>query len=69
MRYALGVGVVRGLRPAELLAGELLNFQVKVTAAAHDTYGAWHESTHDDLVLALALCWWLERRKREFRWW
>ncbi len=28
--------VARDLPEAELLAGELLNFQVKVTAAAHD---------------------------------
>jgi hypothetical protein len=52
--------VARDLPEAELLAGELLNFQVKVTAAAHDTYGAWREGTHDDLVLAVALgCWWV----------
>jgi hypothetical protein len=52
--------VARNLPEAELLARELLNFQVKITATAHDTYGAWREGTHDDLVLAVALvCWWV----------
>ena len=32
---------------------ELLNFEVKITAAANDTCSAWREGTHDDLVLAL----------------
>ena len=37
------------------LIDELLNFRVKLTAAANDTYEAWRESDHDDLTLALAL--------------
>jgi phage FluMu gp28-like protein len=37
------------------LVDELLNFRVKLTAAANDTYEAWRESDHDDLTLALAL--------------
>lgn len=41
------------------LKRELLNFQIKVTAAANDVYGAWREGTHDDLVLALAMPLWL----------
>jgi hypothetical protein len=41
-----------------VLVNELLNFKVKLTAAANDTYGAWREGQHDDLVLAAALaCW------------
>ena len=52
--------VARELPEAETLMNELLNFQVKITAAANDTYGAWREGTHDDLVLAVALtCWWV----------
>jgi hypothetical protein len=52
--------VARDLPEAETLVNELLNFQVKITAAANDTYGAWREGTHDDLVLAVALtCWWV----------
>jgi len=52
--------VASDLAEAETLVNELLNFQVKVTAAANDVYGAWREGTHDDLVLAVALtCWWV----------
>lgn len=46
------------LRLTSLLSAELLNFQVKVTTAANEQYGAWREGTHDDLVLAVAMpCW------------
>jgi hypothetical protein len=50
--------IARALPEAELLSKELLAFQVKITSHAHDTYGAWREGTHDDLVLALALATW-----------
>ena len=40
------------------LVRKLQNFQVKITEAAHGTYGAWREGAHDDLVLALALAAW-----------
>jgi hypothetical protein len=45
-----------------ILTKELLNFKVKIDpATAHDSYSAWREADHDDLVLALALaCWWAE---------
>jgi hypothetical protein len=51
------------------LVKELENFKVKVsTRTAHDSYEAWRESDHDDLVLALALaCWWRERRSQAVR--
>ncbi len=52
--------VARELPEAEILINELLNFEVKITAPANDTYGAWREGTHDDLVLAVAMvCWWV----------
>ena len=39
-----------------VLTQELLNFRVKIDpATAHDSYSAWRERDHDDLVLALAL--------------
>lgn len=45
----------------DLLIKELLNFKIKVTAAGNDTYEAWREGDHDDMVLAAALaCWWGE---------
>jgi hypothetical protein len=41
---------------------ELQQFQVKITAAANETFGVWRDGQHDDLVLAVALaCWWAER--------
>lgn len=49
------------LPEAATLVHELLNYEVKITAAAHDVYNA-RDGMHDDLVLALALAaWWAER--------
>jgi hypothetical protein len=47
----------------KLLAQELLHFRVKIDLrTAHDSYEAWREGMHDDLVLATALaCWWGEQ--------
>jgi hypothetical protein len=47
--------VAKTLPFAGTLVEELLNFQVKITTAANDTYGAWREGVHDDLVFATAL--------------
>lgn len=57
--------VAGGLPEAKRLLDELLNFKVKINIrTAHDSYEAWREGTHDDLVLAVALaCWYGERRK------
>lgn len=50
--------VAAALPEAGALTQELLNFRVTITASAHDTYAAWREGDHDDLVLATALaCW------------
>jgi hypothetical protein len=46
------------LPDAATLSRELQNFQVKINDNAHDSYGAWREGTHDDLVLAVALALW-----------
>ncbi len=41
------------------LVQELLAFRVKISAdTAHDSYGAWREGAHDDLVLAVAVAAW-----------
>ncbi|MBI4748641.1 MAG: hypothetical protein HY774_09125 [Acidobacteria bacterium] len=50
------------LPEAEVLVKELINFQVKITDAANDTYGAWREGQHDDLVLATALALWASEK-------
>jgi hypothetical protein len=47
------------LKLAQLFQAELLNFRVKIDPqTAHDSYSAWREQEHDDLVLSVALaCW------------
>lgn len=46
---------------ADELRSELMAFRVKLTKSGHDTYEAWRERDHDDLVLALAVAtWWAE---------
>ena len=50
------------LPEAALLQEELQNFQVKMSVAGHDTYGAgddWREGVNDDLVLAVGLALWV----------
>ena len=57
--------VARGLPDAETLISELANFRVKISATGHDSYEAWRESIHDDLVLSASLAvWYAERRLR-----
>jgi hypothetical protein len=50
--------IAQALPEAAILAKELETFQVKVTAAANETFGAWREGQHDDLVLAVGLAAW-----------
>jgi hypothetical protein len=46
------------LPEAAVLAKELSNYKVKVTASLNETFNADRDSDHDDLVIALALaCW------------
>ena len=49
---------------SDTLATEMLNFRVKIDpTTTHDSYSAWREGQHDDLVLATALgCWWGENK-------
>lgn len=47
---------------AEVLSREMLAFKVKINAHANESYEAWREGDHDDLVLSVALAvWWGER--------
>jgi hypothetical protein len=51
-----------GLPLVPILIEEMLNFKVKITEAANDTYGAWREGQHDDLILSVMLAaWWAQR--------
>ncbi len=55
--------LAKGLEGIETLKGELLNFKAKITQAGNETFEAWREKEHDDLVLATALaCWYGEFR-------
>jgi hypothetical protein len=59
--------VAEALKLRETLVKELLAFRVKINiATAHDSYEAWREGDHDDLVLSVALsCWAGERFLRK----
>jgi hypothetical protein len=53
--------IARRLPEAATLVRELQAFQIRITAAANETFGTWRQGEHDDLVLAVALaCWWAE---------
>jgi hypothetical protein len=51
-----------GLKEAKTLKKELETFRMKLTAAAHETFEAWRERDHDDLVLAVALALYIGER-------
>jgi hypothetical protein len=52
--------VAQALPDAAVLRRELGDFRVRITASAHETFGAeWRTGAHDDLVLAVALAAWL----------
>jgi hypothetical protein len=47
-----------------VLMRELQDFRVKISDQGHDSYGAWREGAHDDLVLAVAVAAWYGERWR-----
>ena len=54
------------LKHHALLVKELEAFRVKINVkTAHDSYEAWREGDHDDLVLSVALCCWFAERPRK----
>jgi phage FluMu gp28-like protein len=57
--------IARGLKESETLLREFLNFRVKISLSGHDTYEAWREQEHDDLVLAVGLAAWLFENGRD----
>ena len=54
------------LKLGPVLQAEMLNFKVKIDpVTAHDSYSAWRDNEHDDLVLSAALAaWWAERQPK-----
>ena len=61
--------VVPRLALADVLKRELLDFKIKVTASANETFGTWREGAHDDLVLAVAMAAWVGERQTLSPWW
>jgi len=55
--------IADGLAMGDALMSELLNFRQKIDRkTAHDSYSAWREGDHDDLVLSVSLAaWWADR--------
>lgn len=54
--------IAKGLKEARTLQQELVNFRMKITAAANLTYESWREGDKDDLVLAVAMACWAAQR-------
>ncbi|KUK43858.1 MAG: Uncharacterized protein XD72_1758 [Methanothrix harundinacea] len=56
--------IAEELELADVLVKELQNFRVKINInSGHDSYEAWREKDHDDLVLAAAVAvWWGKRQ-------
>jgi hypothetical protein len=52
-----------GIENFEEFMHELTHFKVKITKAGNDTYEAWRESDHDDLVISVAMGSWFAQRE------
>ncbi len=51
--------IAAGMEHAQTFKAEAQNFKVKINPeTAHDSYSAWREADHDDLVLAVAMATW-----------
>ncbi len=55
--------ISRKLPEAAQLVEELQKFKIKITLAGNDTYEAWRDSDHDDLVFAAAMAAWYGEKK------
>lgn len=54
--------VAKGLPLVEEFVREMLAFKVKLSSAGNQSFEAWREGVHDDLVLAVCLAaWWAAR--------
>jgi hypothetical protein len=54
--------IAQALPDVATLVRELETFRVKITEAANETFGAWRDGQHDDLVLAVGLAAWVGER-------
>jgi hypothetical protein len=55
--------IANGLKLGKVLEKEMLNFKVKISLSGHDSYEAWREKDHDDLVLSAAMAAWLAQQR------
>lgn len=53
---------------ASAFVSELQSFKVKITPALNETFGAWRDGEHDDLVLAVACAAWVAVRHVPRNW-
>lgn len=60
--------IARSLPEAQTLIRELEAFRVKVTTNANETFEAWRERDHDDLVLAVAIACWVAEHGSKQAW-
>ena len=53
------IKIADGLQLADVLSLELQNFRMKIDRkTSHDSYEAWREGEHDDIVLSVAMAIW-----------
>lgn len=52
------LNIAKELKHAETLRKELTKFKVKISLAGNNSYEAWREGDHDDLVMATCLSLW-----------
>ncbi len=52
------IAIAKALPMAATAVRELKQFKVEITPAGNETYEAWREKDHDDIVLALAMALW-----------
>lgn len=57
--------VAPGMPEGKTFVHELQNFKYKISVAGHDSYEAWREGDHDDLVLSVAIACWAASRGAE----
>lgn len=62
------IKVAQSLPEAATLTTELLNFKAKPSTSPLDSFEAWRENPHDDLVLAVAIAAWVGERAMHQLW-
>lgn len=56
------------LEEIDVFLKELGDMQVRRSSNGHESFGAWREGAHDDLVLAVALAVWKARKGKKSPW-